>query len=204
MGCVRCGNSGIRNDKSICDCEYGKMRKPKIKIVGIPSQYQNLVFDKDFLNPALPRKYGEFMESLYDEILENILFYQKNHLICMKPNSGKNIWTYSLITAISERGFSVPQLRDIYEVQEILQSGNAEEIQLYTTSRCCFIKIPRYLQPWMFDVMSIVTERRVRNNGFTIYLYSGSYEELQESDKYGRLKYMVGSGAYNTMLVKSF
>jgi hypothetical protein len=60
------------------------------------------------------------------------------------------------------------------------------------------------MQPWMFDVMSYVVERRVRSDGFTIFLYGGTLDDLKFIDKYNRLPNMLGTGSYNTIKVESF
>ena len=114
-------------------------------------------------------------------------------LICSRPNSGKTVWAYNLYSILSSKGYEIPTLRDIVEVRDILNSySNKEEVNLISTARCAVIKIPRDLQPWMFDTISYLIERRVRNDGFTIFLFGGTEEDL---------KYI---GAYNTIKIESF
>lgn len=181
--------------------------KPKASpvVAGIPAQYQGVMFDKSFLPQKLQGTYGEFMEELLRTIVNDIAFYQKNMLICCRPNSGKTVWAYSLYAGIIEKGYSCPPLVDIVEVRDILSSYTDKEgSALLSSSRCAIVKLPRDMQFWMFNKLSHILERRVRGGGFTIFLYGGTIEELKVVDRDGCLSWLRGTGAFNTVKVESF
>ena len=203
--CLKCGGTGRLVNGTPCpDCS-GTIIKSIPVVQGIPVQYQGVNFDKKFLPEKEQKTYGTFMEELLINIVNDFAFYQKNLLICSRPNSGKTVWAYSLISLLSAKGYTIPNLRDITEVRNILNSyDNKEEAALWSTARCAIIKLPRDMQPWMFDVMSYVIERRVRSDGFTIFLFGGTKDDLQFIDKYGRLQHLTGTGAYNTIKIESF
>ena len=205
MSCLMCGGSGKLVNGSICP-ECGKTLNAEVPITaGIPLQYQGVSFDKSFLPDKLQKPYGEFMENLMLEIIANMNIYQKNLLICSRPNSGKTVWAYNLYSHFASRGLSVTPIKDILEVRSILTSYSlAEQAELFSSARCSIIKIPRDIQPWTFDTISTLIERRVRNNGFTIFLYGGKEEDLKSQDKFGRLSDIKGTGAFNTIKVYSF
>lgn len=204
-GCLICGGTLTDTFGKPCPvCTEASKRLTPI-VAGIPAQYQGVTFDKSFLPSDLQNKYGQFMEELLITIINDIAFYQKNLIICSRPNSGKTIWTYNLYSELTAKGHHMPTLRDITEVRNILNSfDNKEESALFSKARCAVIKLPKDMQPWMFDTMSYIIERRVRNNGFTIFLFGGTLEELKQIDKYNRLGYLRGTGAYNTVQIESF
>lgn len=202
-GCLKCGGTlKMANGKPCPDCASEIKVAPIVQ--GIPMQYQGTQFDRKFLPEKEQGKYGTFMEELLTTIVNDIAFYQKNMLICSRPNSGKTLWAFNIITVLNSKGFNIPVLKDIAEVRGILNSYNIDEVNTWSTARVVFVKLPRDMAPWMFDTISYLVERRVRSDGFTVFLYSGKYEELKQCDKYDRLKDIIGNGAYNTIKVESF
>lgn len=201
--CLKCGGTGRLVNGDICpDCGRQSTARP---IAGIPIQYQGVRFDASHFQNSSLRGYGQFMEELLNTILNDYAYYQKNCLICSKPGSGKTIWAYTLYQELYGKGCVIPPLRDVAEVRDIMNSySNRDEANLYSTARCVIIKIPRDLQPWLFDTISMIIERRVRYSGFTILLYGGSYNDLEYADKYGRLKEIVGNGSFNTIKVYDY
>lgn len=203
--CIKCGGTGILlNGKPCPDCS-----KEQIKMVptvyGVPAQYQGIRFDKSFLPEKEQKEYGAFMEELLETIINDIAFYQKNLIICSRPNSGKTVWSYNLYSLVTAKGYEMPPLKDVTEVRNILNSYNDKELaQLYSTARCAIIRIPRDVQAWMFDTIAYIIERRVRSDGFTIFMFGGTEADLKAVDRFEKLKYLRGSGAYNTVSIKSF
>lgn len=174
-------------------------------VAGIPLQYQGVNFDKSFLPQELQKDYGTFMEDLLITIVNDIAFYQKNLIICSRPNSGKTVWAYTLYARLIAKGFETPPLMDIVEARDALNTwDNKEKGILLSSARCAVIKIPRDMQFWMFDTMSYILERRVRSNGFTIFLFGGSLDDLNAIDRKSTLSVMRGTGAYNTVKIHSY
>lgn len=205
LNCLKCGGTGFMVGRTPCpDCSK-EVDAIKPMVYGVPAQYQGVRFDKSFLPEKFQKVYGAFMEELLTTILTDYAFYQKNMLICSKPNTGKTVWTYNLYSELSSRGYEIPTLRDIIEVRNILSSyTDKDEASLISNARCMVVKIPRDIQFWMFDTLSALVERRVRNDGFTIFIYGGSREDLKYADKNNRLKDLEGTGAYNSIKVYDF
>lgn len=203
--CLMCGGTGIIIGGKPCP-ECAKDNEKLAPIVqNVPLQYQGVKFDKSFLPEREQKTFGNFMEELLVTIETDAAFFQKNILICSRPNSGKTVWAYNLISVLSAKGYQIPMLKDITEIRNLLNSyTDKEEAELISTARCCIVKIPRDTMSWMFDTMSYLVERRVRSDGFTIFLYGGKMEDLKYSDKRETLKHFVGTGAYNTIKVEEF
>lgn len=203
--CLKCGGTKYLADGTPCDNCIGEVLKEIPFIKGIPTQYQNNKFCKENLPLNCKKDYGVFMEDLLNTIIKDINFYQKNYIICSKPNSGKTVWAYTLYSLLLSKGYNVPELKDIIEIKNIFNSyDKVEEANLISSARCAIIKIPRDMQYWYFDTISTIIERRVRSSGFTIFLYSGSLEELKLMDKNDVLKYISGNGSYNSIKLENF
>lgn len=205
LECLKCGGTGVLVNGDPCPDCIGENAKLVPIVQDIPVQYQGVRFDKSFLPEKEQEKYGSFMEELLTTIINDYAFYQKNMIICSRPNSGKTVWAYNLISILTSKGYEVPSLRDVTEVRNIFNSYNdKEEAALFSTARCAIIKIPRDIQSWMFDTISYIIERRVRSDGFTIFLFGGTEEELKHADRNERMRYLKGTGSYNTIKVESF
>ena len=206
--CLKCGgtgNIGTTAKKVPCPdcCKLATNIIPSY--LEIPTQYQGLKFDKSFLPEDMQDKYGTFMEELLNDIVSSYSTYQKNLLICARPNCGKTVWAYNLFALMNSKGIKIPPFKDIVEVKEILDGrGSKEDMSLYSSSRFAIIKIPRAVSAWMFDYITYILERRVRSNGCTIFLYGGTEQDLKNQDSFGKLKYIKGTGSYNTVAIKSF
>lgn len=205
LSCLKCGGTGILVDGTPCpDCSQELFNTVPI-YTEVPSQYQGIKFDKSFLPMDMQKTYGEYMESLAKDIIENYMTFQKNMLICSRPNCGKTVWSYYLYSMLTSKGISIPPIRDIIEVRNVFNSfDNLELANSISSARIAIIRIPKDIQHWMFDTMLSVIERRVRMNGCTIFMYSGTYEDIKTFDRFDKMKYIKGAGSYNTVQVKSF
>lgn len=208
-GCLKCGDTGIMTNGEHCpDCWEGIVKKASSRknIATVPTQYQGVSFDKSFLLFDEQKKYGAFMQDLLGTIYADCGLYQKNYLICSRPNSGKTVWGYSLITLMAEKGYYIPSIMDLVTIRDILNYSNknaelAEDIQ---SARGLVVRVPADAQFWMLDIILYILERRVARNGFTIFLYNGKYEQLKQCDKNGKLPFIVGSGAWHTVKLEDF
>ena len=171
----------------------------------IPVQYQNVRFDRTFLPENLQDTYGVYMEELIDKIVKQVGFY-KNILICCRPNSGKTVFAYTVFGLLHNKGVRMPIVKDIFEVRDIFVSyyADAEEVELWSSSKLAIIKIPVDITTKVFDTMSTIVERRVRNNCSTIFLYGGTKKDILAQDKFSKLKYLEGDGSYNSIEIKSW
>ena len=205
QSCLKCGGTGVLISGELCpDCNHTNEKVAPI-VTGIPMQYQGIAFDKTFLPTGVSKEYGEFMEELLSTIVKDIAFYQKNMIICSRPNSGKTIWAYNLYAELIKKGHKMPPLLDLTEVNQILHSYDDRDLSnVFIHAKCAVVKIPRGAPRWVFNSIADIVEVRVRNNGFTIFLFGGTVEELKEMDASNLLKYLRGNGAFNTLKIEEF
>lgn len=204
--CIKCGGTGILANGEPCDCGC----KEDITLptcLNVPVQYQGIRFDKSFLPKYLQDDYGNYMEGLIKDCTANVSMFNKNILICAPPNSGKTVFAYTIYGLLFAKGATIPSLMDIMEVREVMMNyynADYEKIELLSTSKVAVIKIPQDLPIKFAETISTIIERRVRNNCSTIFLYSGSKEDLLAQDKFGKFKAIIGDGSYNSIEVKSW
>lgn len=207
--CLDCGGTGIKVDGSPCPtCSSILQSKAVSSFHGatVPMQYQGVVFDRMFLPVSLQKPYGEYMEDLLTTISNDYQIYQKNLLICSRPNSGKTVWAYNLIMMLTDKGYEIPTLLDLMTVREHLnyKSDDTELQHLVQHSRGLIVRIPADMQFWMFNVMQSIIERRVAHNGFTVFIYSGNYSNLKMADRDNILDSLIGSGSFHTIKLEDF
>ena len=174
--CLKCAGTGIMGNGEPCPDCYEKLSKESQKKIvqsSVPSQYQGVIFDREFLPIADREVYGKFMEDLLVNITSNFALYQKNLLICSKPNSGKTIWAYNLINMLADKGYIVPDIKDLVQIREVLNYNKTsiDMAESVSKSRCLIVKIPSDVTFWMIDIIGYLLERRVPNNGFTIFIF---------------------------------
>ena len=207
--CLKCGGTGkLVNGDPCPDCAEQLCKEAQRMVVqaSIPSQYQIVNFKKEMLSLDVQKGYGEFMENLMKSILINFAFYEKNILICSRPNTGKTIWAYTLIKSLAAKGYQVPDIQDIVQLRETLNYSKStfEQVESINKARCLIVRIPADVQFWMIDIILYIIERRVPNNGFTIFLFNGSYSQLEQADRYGKLEHIKKDGAWHTIKVEDF
>ena len=89
-------------------------------------------------------------------------------------------------------------MRDFYSARY------AENESKWFDSRCLIVKLPRLLEPWSYDMIEMLIEKRVRKNGFTIFLYPGSSADIEMQDKFKHFIPLIGDGTFNSIHVYSF
>lgn len=204
--CLICGGTFTDANGNPCpNCKQTVKMVPRS--TAVPIQYQGVKFDSSFVPMNMQKVYGSYMDNLMQEIITNIGIFQKNILICSRPNSGKTVWAYSLYATLTSKGIPMYPVCDLLEARSLLNSydkAQQENVKLLSTARCAVIKVPRDLQAWMFDIILYIIERRVQYNGFTIFLFGGTETDIKNQDKFDKMKYLRGSGAYHSIEVKSF
>jgi len=205
--CLKCGGTGMLVDGTPCDCGCANETFTLPSTLNVPLQYQNVKYDMTLIRKELQPTLGVFMERLLKECTLGLHSFSSNYVICAPPNSGKTIWAYTLYSLMYSKGQPVPKLMDIMEVREALLNFYFEDkdlVELINKSKIMVIKLPLDLPSKFPETMSMIIERRVRNNCFTIFLYNGSKYDLVAQDKFGKLKYLIGDGSYNSVNIKSF
>lgn len=205
--CLVCGGTGLKVDGTVCDCGCLTHELNLPTSIKIPLQYQGVRYDRSFLKSGLRGTLGLFMERLLEDCIKNMQVFCKNYVICAAPNSGKTVWAYSLYSEMYSRGLEVVDLMDLMEVREAMLNyyyEDRDKVILISTVKYLVIKLPLDLPNKFPETMSTVLERRVRNSGSTFFLFSGTKEDLLQQDRFGKLKSMIGDGAFNTVDVVAF
>lgn len=206
-GCLKCGGTGIMVNGEKCDC--GAEPRPLVLPVSmkVPMQYQSIRYNKEFIRSEFRANLGNFMEQLLTECTVKLHSFCKNYIICSPPNTGKTVWAYNLYSVMYSKGIIMPEIMDLMQVREILMNyygDYREKNDLISNAKLMVIKIPMDLPNKFPETISTIIERRVRNDAYTIFLYNGSKNDLYRQDTFGKLMYLEGSGAFNTVCIKSF
>ena len=204
--CIKCGNTGKTAEGVLCDCGYmDQIILPPV--MAVPLQYQNVIFHKSLLPKHLQGDYGKYMEGLIHNINHNLLTLHKNILVCAPPNSGKTVFAYTVYGLLFAKGFLLPKLMDLIEVRMLLTSYYAidyEKFDVLSSAKVAIVKIPQDLPQKWTETISTLIERRVMNGCTTIFLFSGSIDDLKAQDRFGKWKSMIGDGYYHSIEVKNW
>ena len=206
MACLKCGGTGFLIGGGRCDCGC----KDDIILpttLAVPAQYQSIRFNRLLLPSDLHDSYGIFMEQLIRECTSNVDAFNRNVLICAPPNSGKTVFAFTVFGTLFARGMAMPDVMDLMDARaKLLAIYNVdyEQVELLSRSKLAIIKVPQDLPPKFAETMSMIVERRVMSGGSTIFLFSGSKDDLLAQDKFNKFKALLGDGSYNSIEVKSW
>lgn len=207
MNCLKCGGTGYTVHGKKCDCGSVEERVIIPDSIKIPQQYQSIVFSESLLPEYVDVSYKAYMRDLYRECTTCEKWFNRNILICAPPNSGKTVFAYSVIGTLYAKGVVVSDLMDIMEVRELIMAyyGDVRYSKSnIAEAKIVFIKIPQDLPVKLAETMSTIVERRVRHGVGTIFLFSGTKEDLKAQDRFGKLQALIGDGSYNSIEVKSW
>lgn len=204
--CIHCGGTGFLVNGQPCTycSSSGGYDLAEANILDIPVQYQNYTFNQAELPSDLQNVYGPWMTNKLEQILSNPAQFQENFIIASRANSGKTIWAYTLLRGLAKKGFFCPTLIDIIDVRDFYRARYAEDESKWFDSRCLIVKLPRLLEPWSYDMIEMLIEKRVRKNGFTIFLFPGSSADIEMQDKFKHFIPLIGDGTFNSIHVYSF
>lgn len=201
--CYKCGNTGIKADMTPCDCEYSKITDLPY-IAEIPSQYQNAQFSKDLLPDYIDKSYGYKLESLLNDIKNN-LYECRNIIICSPPNTGKTIFAYTVYSYLYSKGIKMPPIIDILEVRRHMNSVyQTDELSAIKNSLLAIFKIPLDVPTRFAENILSILDMRVTSGSSTIFLFSGTEQDLLSLDKFEKFKYLIGDGSYHSLRVISY
>jgi hypothetical protein len=204
--CLKCGDTGTMVDGKDCDCRAkGKINMPIV--LDVPAVYQTAEFAASLVPIKMPRNYGIELEDIIDVIKSKGRFTH-NLLICSPPNTGKTVFSYTVFRHQYVKGLPMSEIMDLIEARELLMSNSYDEYTIKAkdkliTCPLAIIKIPLDLPNKFAETICTITERRVRKNGVTIFLYGGSIFDLQNQDRFGVLKNIIRDGSYNSLKVIS-
>ena len=210
--CPDCNNTGIDINNNPCKCKFRVQTfYDTVSCMDIPEQYRGILFDRFLLPRDVPEAYGEYMQKLHDNII-NDRVRAHNYCICSPIAHGKTIMAYSCTEQLFRTGVPTFPVFDILELKRILLDTDLCRKPLYEVEHpenmlnagYVFIKIPRVMTWEVFDTMTTVLNRRVRRGNSTIFLYDGTWEQLTLHDKYGVFTALRGDGTYNTVEVSNW
>ena len=209
MYCAKCGNTGVTITGEICDC-----RKTindvydDVACMEIPEQYRDVIFSEGLVPHLSSEAYSKELARMHNEI-STLSWKNKNYLLCSPPLSSKTIMAYSCIRRLFKRGIRVTPIYDVLELQKMLKEydqgiGDKEQVELFITAPYAFVRVPQTLSTEVFQTASLILDRRTRRGGSTIFLYNGSWAQLQFADTYKNFVSYQGDGAYNSFYVSSW
>lgn len=204
-GCLKCGDTGILTSGAKCDCGVGRtVTLPEC--ANIPAQYVGVEFSKEFVPQLTPSNFGQKLESILEEILEDGCL-RKNYLLCSPPNTGKTVFAYTVAGSLFAAGINMPMLIDLAELRQLyskVYTSSIEKWMEYSEASVVILKIPPDIPTRFVEIMSTVVERRVRNGYGTIFLFSGNLKSLESFDTFGKLQYLKGTGHFNSIEFNSW
>lgn len=210
--CTECSNTGIKLDGTPCECRFNMNTfYDTVSCIEIPQQYQGIQFNSIMLPRDIHESYGAYLSSLHQDIV-NMKLKNKNICICSPIAHGKKVFAYSCIDSLFRHGIPVYPIYDVLQLKHITVdmdigrkiSYDAVEPEKIYSVPYLFVEIPRLSNWEVFDAISMIVSRRVRNSGSTILLYPGTWSHLIQFDKQETLIGMQGDGSYNTLLVKTW
>lgn len=212
MYCVKCGGSGKQLDGTPCSCTVSiESILDDTDCLIIPNQYRGITFNRDLVPVDVDSSYSLYLSDLTASIT-SLSLRSKNIAICSPCNHGKSIFAYNCIQKLFRRNITCVQLFDVLELRKILRDydrGTKSDYEIdnpmsILTAPYLFVKIPTDLTWEVFDSITTIIDKRVRQGGSTIFLFEGTWEQLVYYDKKGIVKHSVGDGSYNSILVKSW
>lgn len=210
LHCLKCGGDGkMANGLPCPDCSKEVVVHKIINVTksSAPRQYQGIVFNKDFVNMNMGTQYPKFLETLMSEILNLGVAYNTNHVICSRIGTSKTIWAYTLLANLDNKSISNVGIMNLQECKDVMTSWDKDKMKIsdsMTKCKCLIVRIPRNANAFLFDTIQSIIEARVINDGYTIFLFGGTEEDLDRADTFGKLKNMKGNGSFNTVKIDSF
>lgn len=195
--CSKCGNTGLINGKP-CSCKMDRIQYAGLyKKMNVPVQYQSIEFESMFL-PEINSTYKSEMQDLYEQLLDSSSTVT-NVLICSPPQSGKHVLAYAVMQRLYVSGGVVFPIKDGLELRQIIQAldyGKEENIEVFQCP-VLFVSIPPMLIPSVFETLTILMSRRTLLNLTTVFLFNGTYKQLEDAD---RLKVYTGYNSDGSLL----
>lgn len=209
MYCVKCGNTGKLINGEICDC-----RKTindvyaDVSCMEIPEQYRDVMFNEGLVPKLQSDRYSKELAEIHTKI-STLEWKNKNYLLCSPPRSSKTIMAYSCIRRLFKAGIQITPIFDVLEIRKMLKDydmgiGDREQTEALIQAPYAFIRIPQALSTEVFQTAVLILDRRVRRGGSTIFLYNGSWYNIEKADTFRNFTPYQGDGAYSSYLVSSW
>lgn len=204
--CPKCGNTGVRLDGSVCDCQRPH-DSVYSDIVGLdmPEQYQGV----RFATMLVPVDCGDYYPRLLDNLHKQITTLQmenQNFVICSPPMHAKTVWVYSCLQNLFRQKVQVAPLWDVLELRRMMYSydmGRMDTADYYDV-KYLFLKIPAEVTHQVRTTIATIIDRRVRRGRCTFFIYNGTWGSLTYGDEAGILRGLQGDGSFSSLMVYNF
>lgn len=202
--CAKCGGTGILLNGEMCDCAktvpdfYSDSA-----CFEIPEQYRDVVFTEELVPDNWSGSYRKFLSKLHTDI-STMSVTSRNWLICSPPKHAKTIFVYATMRRLFRANIGVYPLNDILEIKNKILEYDVESDEELFKVPYLFIRIPALLNSEVFELCSMLLDRRVRKNLSTVFIFNGSWERICAADKYGAFTPYKGDGSYCTYSVNSW
>lgn len=210
--CPDCGGGGIDIDGNVCHCRVNAQSfYDTVSCLDIPDQYRGIAFNSALLPTDISESYVKYMQEVHDTIVAG-KWQNRNVVIASPIGHGKTILAYSCIEVLFRSGIPTFPIYDLLEIKRMLVDMDLCRKQLYEienpesiiTVPILFVKIPRVTSWEVYDIFSMLLDRRVRRGNSTIFIYDGTWQQFIYNDKNDIAKGLVGDGSYNTVEIKSW
>lgn len=207
--CTKCANSGVYLGE-ICTCRFNPNTFFRaVACLDVPEQYRGLTFSTALLPDDIATDYKTDMNDIY-ALLSTGKGMNHNYLLCSPHKHGKTVFAYACMERMFRGGLTVFPLCDVMELRRLMReldmgkpvTLNVREPENLWKATTIFVKIPTYPTWEVFDTMSTLVSRRVRNGGSVCFLYSGDYRFLIKNDSAEYISSSRGDGAFSTLDVK--
>lgn len=209
--CTLCGNTGIDIDGNVCKCKaLTETFYDSVSCLEIPDQYRGVMFNQLLVPKDLHKSYASYLQTLHDGITS--MTWEKSVLLVSPIKHSKSVMAYSCLEHMFRMGVDVVPIFDLLEIKRILTDVDMcrkpiyelDEPERLVTNKYLFAKVPRVTPTEVFDVLTLLLDRRVRRNNCTVFMYDGTWSNLERSDKHGILTGLLGDGTYGTLALKSW
>ena len=210
--CPLCGGYKILFNGEPCSCVINKKTFNKgITLLDVPEQYQGIEYNESVVDKTMGDFYSKTLSNIYKSVCSSTL-KNRNYLICSPKQTSKTVMAYSALQFLFQNDIDVFPIYDVLELRKMTIDMDLNRKQTYTVSdpekilnvQYLFVKIPAYIVNEVFQMMSVLVDRRSRRNACTIFIYDGSYKTLEKLDYKSILKSLVGDGSYGTIKVHNF
>ena len=172
--CLKCNNTGIDADFNICDCGALDLRRKEKTSLPL-SPYTGIEFNVDLLPDNVTPSYKEGLIYILDGAKKGRV-PSYNTLVISPISTGKTIFATTLLETLSSHCESVSSIFDIFMV----------------------MRIPLLLPFGTPELMYTILQRRTGLNNYTMFLFSGSIEDLKKQ-KEQVIQRLVQDGSFCTV-----
>ena len=196
--CLKCNNTGIDSDFNICDCGALYLRRKEKTSLPL-SPYTGIEFNVDLLPDNVTPSYKEGLTYILDGAKKGRV-PSYNTLVISPISTGKTIFATTLLETLSSHCESVSSIFDILDIKDAMYNtgGNFDLKEALAKDKFMVIRIPLLLPFGTPELMYTILQRRTGLNNYTMFLFSGSIEDLKKQ-KEQVIQRLVQDGSFCTV-----